>query len=314
MNYNCDTCNYSTNIKSNFIRHNDSVAHKKKLGVLSKVTIKKKEYICDCKKIFLHRSGLSRHKKICDIFINKIEVIELKDQVCMLMNNLEKNNILLQEMIKKTDQTMIVPQVINNNSNNTSYKLSVKNYVQKNYPDAPALAAPTDYAKLTFDNQELIDTLLYYYRHKSLHKHLGDFVIGYYKKKDPENQSLWASDVSRLTYIIKESLAGKDSIWNHDPKGNKTKKYIISPILEHIRKYLNDCWDKMIEGDEIVIKGKRKKKEIDLDVDALEKRQKIFNSIHAIRTDIDNGIIADDILKYIASELHIDMSNKIKQK
>ena len=308
MKFICDRCNYKTTIKSNLTRHNKSVSHLQLLKQDNVCNEEKKPYDCKCGKQFAYASGLSKHKKVC----KSNEVVELKGQVAELISEVEslKKDTriadLLQELINKN--TQLVPhipvqgQTINNNNN--TYKISVKNYVQTNYPDAPPLAAPTDYAKLTYNNQELIDTLLYYYRHKSLHKHLGDFIVGYYKKDDPALQSLWTSDVSRLTYIVKESLAGKESIWNHDPKGIRTKKFIINPMLEHIRKYLNEYWD------ENIVKDNNKKKGKNINVEALEKRQQIYNNIHAIRLDIDNGILADEIIKYIASDLHIDMSNK----
>ena len=46
-----------------------------------------------------------------------------------------------------------------------------------------------------------MDTLVYNYENKNLHKYLGDFIIGHYKKDNPSEQSMWSSDVSRLTYL-----------------------------------------------------------------------------------------------------------------
>ncbi len=299
MKYICTECNYSTNNKSNFDRHNNSNAHMKKLGLLPKKLPLEKKNICVCGKIFKHRSGLSRHKQTCKIIVEqyKKEDIDLKIQVAEIKD-------MMQQLLKASATSQLIhSQTINNQP---TYKLSVKNYLQKFCADAPTIEAPNDYAKLTFENQTLIDTLLYYYRHKSLHKHLGDFIIGYYKKDDPSKQSVWTSDVARLTYIIKESLAGKESIWNQDPKGVKVKRFIITPMLDHIRKYMNEYWDEIIANDELTIKKKNKNK---VDIDALEKRQKMFNGIHAIRQEIDNGILADDIIKYIASYLHLDIQN-----
>jgi len=295
MKYNCDICKYETDNKSNYNRHIKSIAHisqaSKKQKVV-KTNKKKKVYVCDCKKEFYYESVLVKHKKTCipeTIDIDN-EVYELKGHVKILINVVNS--------LKEEIHT-------NKPSNITNYNISVKNYAQLNYPDAPVLKPPTDYAKLTYENKDLIDTVLYHYAHKSLYKHFGDFIIGYYKKDNPSDQSLWTSDVSRLTYIIKESLAGKESIWNHDPKGNKTKKYIIKPILDYIVKAMDEYWEKELKKNICKHKG-------DIDVDALEKRQKKFNISKAIEADINNGVLADDIIKYISPILHMDIPNSDK--
>ncbi len=288
--FSCDQCNYTTYIKSNFNRHLNTAAH------IKLTNNDKKKYICSCGKQFMYASGLSKHKKTCIGITGATVVKELQGQVEELMSEVE-----LLKLEKKDDRIIqLLQELVNKGSNsNTTYNLSVKNYVQKNFPEAPSLGSPNDYGKLTHENQELIDTLLYYHRHKSLYKHLGDFIVGYYKKDDPALQSVWTSDVARLTYVIKELLAEKQSIWNHDPKGVKTKKYIITPMLEYIRNYINDYWNKNLNCDK---KGK-------VDVDALVKRQEIYNSIYEIRMNIDTGVLGDEILRYIAADLHIDNHN-----
>ena len=64
--FKCDFCNYNTCYKSKWLRHNDTKKHKdntmltndNELGNLGN-----NEHICPCGKKYLHRSGLSRHKK-----------------------------------------------------------------------------------------------------------------------------------------------------------------------------------------------------------------------------------------------------------
>ena len=59
------------------------------------------------------------------------------------------------------------------------------------------------------DDSTLIQKLVNYQNQNLLDQFLGDFIILFYKKEDPAKQSLWSSDVARLTYIIKELLANK---------------------------------------------------------------------------------------------------------
>ena len=141
---------------------------------------------------------------------------------------------------------------------------------------------------------EFVSIISYNHTQCCLHQYLGDFIVKYYKKDDPKQQSVWSSDVSRLTYIIKELLDNKQSIWNHDYKGVKTKSYIINPLLQYIRKILNDYWVANIDNFK------------NLDVDYLNKLFTIFKSIHEIKKEIDSGKLADAIIKYIAPKFYMN--------
>lgn len=287
MSYSCVACNYATDIKSNYSRHLTTLAHIQKINTAnSGKNIKSNtiEYKCKCGKIFSHHSSLSRHKKTCketDTDCMKKDISDLKTMMGTLIEIVTINN---------------KGPVNNTNNNTTNYNISVKSYIQQNYPGAPILYEPNDYSKLTYDNAKLIDILLYKYKHKCLHEYLGDFLVGYYKKDDPAEQSVWSSDISRLTYIVKEALENKESIWNHDYKGIKTKKCIIDPLLQYIKKYITSYWEKNLH---LPVKAI-------IDVDALAKRQEKYNITYAIETEIDNGSLANDIIRYIASFFHMD--------
>lgn len=299
MEFVCGCCNYSTSLKSNYTRHLTSLIHIQNAKTVIIIPKKKKQnqyqYKCECGNVFSHASGLSRHKKTCQIYINSKRNTGgmANENIIKLQTQIDNLTVTIESMSKKLDTPK---HPINN------YNLSVKNYAQMYYAGAPTIASPADYAKLTYDNKDLIDILVYHHTNKTLHKHIGDFIIGYYKKDDPALQSLWASDTARLTYIVKEALVGKESIWNHDPKGAKVKKYIVKPILDHIDKAIETHWSKELEKD-----GNRKTHKID--VDALAKRQKNFNIVFAIRKDITDETLANDIIRYIAPVLHMNITN-----
>ena len=48
--------------------------------------------------------------------------------------------------------------------------------------------------------------MIHYYKKNKLDKHIGDFIVIQYKKKNPELQSIWSSDVDRLNYFIRELM------------------------------------------------------------------------------------------------------------
>lgn len=127
-NYNCEICNFTTKLKSNYTRHlntkkhnskiinNDSkviqsypkVIHEKKTvihgypNVIQKNELKIKKYVCKyCSKSFKYASGLSKHKKKCEktveidkqLELQAKEIEELKELVDKLLNNSKQTHI-----------------------------------------------------------------------------------------------------------------------------------------------------------------------------------------------------------------------------
>ena len=148
--------------------------------------------------------------------------------------------------------------------------------------------------------QKLIDWIIYNHNHKILHKYLGDFIIKVYKKEKPSEQSIWNTDSSRLTYIIKDLINNKSSKWKIDKKGVKTKKFLIKPLLNHIKTMLDDN-QKILLG--MVEKSKG------LDIQSILDKVK---SIIDIKSSIEDNILCDDILRYITPHFYFD-KNKIQK-
>lgn len=234
MSYKCEICNYDTNIKSNYTRHINTNKHYIKTTKKSNptnislppsqmTTEIKKQVVCSfCNLSFSRTSSLTRHRKICT---NK-------------ENSKDNEYKLLRQQIEQLNEFI----KLNKTTSNT-YNISVKNYIQQNYSNAPPLTKLDNYSLIEQGNEnesDLISNLIYNYNHSQLDKYLGNFLVKYYKKDDSSKQSIWNSDVSRMTYIIKELLENKKSIWNHDYKGVKTKEYIITPLVKYIREYIAD--------------------------------------------------------------------------
>ena len=72
------------------------------------------------------------------------------------INKLKTENDKLKDLVNKYEEmnNKLFDYVKNNKSivNNT-YHISVKNYVQQNYPNAPVLKGLNDYAKIKYDDQ-----------------------------------------------------------------------------------------------------------------------------------------------------------------
>ena len=341
MKFICANCDYKTNNKSNFNRHikgsrhdiikvidNDVYVPGNTCDVSKKESIDNSVFIPEnihemqnnrisekglikcsyCDMEFKRASNLTRHKNKCVEIKLKMHFDEYQTQLKlqelqMKLGFLEKNNQELKQLIKS------------GNIGNT-YNISIKNYIQQNYPDAPPLEYINNCNELKYNNydnndnndnnnnndndndndneDDFIDILVYNYNHNFLHKYLGDFIIKHYKKTDPMEQSVWSSDTSRLTYIIKELLVNNSSIWNHDYKGIKTKNYIINPLLKYIKKYIDEYWVNNLDS------FKTSK------ISELNKIQNIYETLYKIKKDIDNDILGMDIIKYIAPYFYVN--------
>mgnify|MGYP001426063450 CR=1 FL=1 len=249
MKFNCNICNYSTDVKFAFEKHNDSNKHKIKVMETTKRTSSKPQanlnpifveikcknkliqsntHKCDyCDNMYSTNSSLIRHKKIC--LTREQNAIHTKycDEIALLKNEIlllqEKNTNYQNLYEKETNITSILKSenahlksIVNNASSVIKTSVSTMAYVIKNYKEAPALESLKDYSAIHYEqnNTEFVDNLIYEHSHNKLHIYLSDFIIKTYKKEDPNKQSIWNSDTSRLTYLIREIITNNKMYWN----------------------------------------------------------------------------------------------------
>jgi hypothetical protein len=68
-----------------------------------------------------------------------------------------------------------------------------------------------------------------------------NIIIKHYKKIDPQDQAIWTSDTSRLTYVISdksETSIGNEPTWITDKGGVKVNQLIIKPMVAYIDKLM----------------------------------------------------------------------------
>jgi len=280
-----------------------------------------------CNNFYSTSANLARHKKSCEDK-NKLEtdydnkLKQLTDQFTNQINDHikmldQKNEIIKQkdetlnqkdEIIKQKDETIHVlksevthlKSIVNNTGSIIKTSVSTMAYVIKNYKDAPALESVKDYSAIRYeqDNTEFVENLIYEHNHNKLHIYISDFIIKTYKKDDPAKQSLWNSDTSRLTYLIREIITNNKVDWKVDKKGIKTAKFIIDPILEYIdhqvRNYVRSY-------------------EVDYKISAKEaERQmmKLKSGMEIIKS-IETKVLSDEILKYITPHFYLTKNDEL---
>jgi len=318
MKYFCELCDYTTDIKFAYERHLTAKKHiinaKNKLLTDSSQTpqdSQSKEIKCPyCNMKYSRVNNLTRHKKVCtENPDNK------KDSVELLKNNLTH----ALEMIKKLeeDKKNLETDKQQLNDNISHYKsllnnaglvikksVSALSYVATNYKDAPKLDKLDDYSYLQYEDEnddfDLLEIVFTNYRENKLHKYLGDIIIKAYKKGDPSKQSIWNSDASRLTYLIRDLIKKKPD-WTLDKGGVKTTKYIIDPLLYYLRELLRKFIDENCLENFIGI---------DTDM-RFKKRIADLDTTSQIIYQVTNKYLAPEIIKYIAPHFSLTKNDEL---
>lgn len=317
--YVCNCCNYTTNIKCNFNKHIASNKHRNKLANVSQdlATKPKQKYICKyCDMEFKFASSLSKHKKDRCQKKNKLE------QENQIIKTLEKTNQELLKMNKELIDYIKSNKTINTNNGtiNNIKNISIINYIKLNYNNAPNISSLNDYTflKNNEENEEFIDTINAEHRNNNLHRYLGDFIIKYYKKENPINQSFWNSDSSRLTYLIKELLHNKSSDWIVDKKGVKVKTYVINPMTNYIKdnltNYINKCLLNQTNNTNNNEDSEYSDSEYNDDSESSEvlsnQTLKRLQYSYQVIQDIGNDIVQNNVIRYITPYFYLNTKAK----
>lgn len=336
VNYECKVCSYVTDNKNKYQRHNTTKKHMEKVKTDhdnnnynisnflkfttdSHTTHKRlandsinhnysdNKLLCDyCKRPFARYNNLVRHTKSCVTKKKYQEDNTLKGEIKELNMKLQQyekdaqhhtaeNKHYKEEVDYYKNMLMEAGELVKKSVSALTYSI-------QNYNDAPSIKAINIDLIETFDgdDKKITEDILSAYKHKTLNKYLGEMILKLYKKEDPKHQSIWNTDNTRLTYLIKELLNNKSSNWVVDRKGIKTIEYLIDPVLEHIKKLLT-----FYQYNYTVPEKGQNITEMEM---VLENSKKILELIN----DIDDGIVAKDALKFISSHLKFNDNKSLK--
>ena len=304
----CEMCDYATKYSSDFTKHQRSRKHQSKTRPSENLTDDRRFTCSECGNSYTRRSNLSRHRLQCkknymmithdyqdgldlteynetENYKKSEETVNIPASVLikMLEDFQEKEKKLIDIIDKQKHQNNNYGTI--NNMNNNTFMM----HITQNYNEAPPLKSLTTDELLAIEHypdKDLLDAISFYYAHKEFPKYIAELIVQVYKKEDPAEQSLWSSDVARLSYIIRRQLKNNKHIWDKDSRGLTIIQVVIKPILEFIDKEIMKYFKK-IRYEKIPTKN-------------LIERQEKLSRLAYIQDDIQNGRFDEKILKHMA--------------
>lgn len=247
--YSCSSCNYITTKKYAYIRHIQTIKHKKLVQLINgkckdsgthehivkqhpvssiQLVSEQPNYQCSiCMKQYKYKSGLSRHKKKCkqqknnnhnkDKFNDKTK--NKKKQLEEMVQNLN-NEAFIVDLIKKHG---IVNQTVNNYSNYYNEYNTIQNQFNlniflneqcKNAMNIKDFIESINYNELTWEDLLKLNG-------NTLYKNFSNMVIKQLNDIEMEKRPIHCTDKKRNTVYIKDN-----DIWECDKDGNKLTNVI----------------------------------------------------------------------------------------
>lgn len=315
------TCAHIGNDKVNENTKNCNLLNMKARHINKTDNINGFNYVCElCDAIYKHCSSYYRHKKICNGNRNnksKIkwfgikeednDVIQLKEQYKKEINNIKLNSLKKEnKMLKKQMEIINTNNEFNKKLSENTAKIadksmSVISIITQNLINTPILKTLTDEEiKKSLDytgecNIMLVENLANSVKNKNIIKLLGNALLKHFKKDNPLEQSIWNSDIRRLTYIIRMTVMDEDN-WIVDKQGIKTNKIVIEPFLSYLKQITHEVI--LSEAHKEKIKG-----------NILEFYKNAFEFMNLIET----NVLRDEISRYLAPYFAFEKREYVQQ-
>jgi len=254
---------------------------------------------------FKLRANLARHKQTCG------HKIASDKEIADLKTKLKEKEVRIEELTREKDAIM---QLATTHGNTVHKSVSAITFLTETYKTTPALKLIEDHSEIKAaykTNTLFVQHLISQYQNECLAGFIGDHLIKIYKKEDPQQQSIWNSDVDRLNFVIRELVDNYKKEWVKDKKGVKVAEKIIAPTLNYIKplikSFIKYCRDE-ITG--INVTSSRQN----------EMGEYLRLATHII-TLIDNKVLEKDVAKHMAPQLYwnknalvaIENKRKIKE-
>jgi hypothetical protein len=213
----CETCNYRTNNKYDFNRHNVSQKHINKLSDENNKT-----NICEhCKKEYVSKKNLKKHELKCKFIQQERPEITTELIVQILKQNKDLQNILIEQnkQMMEMSKTQSISNNISNNSNNTTnQQFNLQFFLNETCKDAMNI---TDFVKslqLTSADFEATGKLGFI-------EGITRIIVNNLSGVDTNKRPLHCTDAKRETIYIKD-----DNVWTKEDDNQTKFKKVVNQV------------------------------------------------------------------------------------
>jgi len=228
--FNCESCQYITCKKTDFLKHVSTDKHKKATNDSKMVENDSEKsqkvahfFNCNCGKIYKYDSGYYRHKKICsEKNLQTTEEIKDKDLILLLLKQhtkLVEQNTELLEVIKNGTHNN---SHNTNNSHNKTFNLQF--FLNETCKDAMNIMDFVDSIKLQVSDLEKVGEIGYV-------EGISNIITSNLKALDVSQRPIHCADKKREVLYIKD-----ENKWEkEDEERNKIRKAIKRVVSKNQR-------------------------------------------------------------------------------
>ena len=255
--YVCTPCGFKTKNKSDFFRHKKTKKHAKKTHQHNgKENIK--SFLCLCGKRYKYNSGLSKHKKNCEVvnqnknsLKNSLKIPDEENEITQTDNSvikqlLEQNKTLIEKLNSMASEPKIVSY-----QNCGNKKMTVNLYLNQTCKDAMNLSDFVENLKISLEDLD-------YTKEHGFVKGISNIFVKHLADLNPTLRPIHCSDTKRLQFYVKD-----ENKWEKDQQHEKLDKSIHDVTIKQIKQlhewekenphYLKDDksleeWQKMVHA------------------------------------------------------------------
>lgn len=293
--YSCKECNYFSLYQSTFKRHLESMKHINNMSLKNQNIkplslndiLKKNKYECECGVFFNYKSGLSRHKKICNFKKENNSGINNDIFNTLILKNQELNNNLI---------ALLTETLVKTSSHNTNHIGTLNNITNKvgtinNNTNVNMMVFLDNYCKDAISINQFVEGLeiqvedLLHTKDKGIIQGISNIFVNALKDMDIYKRPIHCSDLKRATLFIKD-----DENWTKGKEGREK----LSTAIKHI----SQMQMKLIPEWESTCGQELNKEQLDSEFAKIVKRASTYIE--------PNSKEEDKIIKSIAKEVAIN--------
>ena len=240
--FECKNCDYNTSHKGLWNRHIKTKKHIGNIGNILETKKAQDNYCLICCKTYKSRSGLYKHKQLCE---EKKELKELRNKNNMIIANNNESTLIetcittMMALITKIDEkdklfekqqeqiSEMIPRLGNNNNN----KININVFLNEKCKDAINMSDFLETIKIKLENLD-------YIKDSNMQDSINTLFINQLKELDTYKRPIHCTDIKRETLYIKDN-----NDWSKDINREKIKKGFTNVEVQYKKKIAD--WEAM---------------------------------------------------------------------